>query len=214
MLARLSCVALLFAASAALAACSHGGSKHAVPLPTTVTTAPPAQFKVNIDAVDVQSMKPEGAKLTDDVRKAVATTLDTYVSTAMVDPLNSGQAAVGLDRVFTAAALGRLTPGSSDRAALVDDTRPAPGAVAPEKESAVVTALAAQDGTVAVVNAHVDLSLVFTTTTGRIRVERTGDLVLVPADGGWRIDSYDITAKHDTIPPPPPPTTTTGRRKK
>jgi hypothetical protein len=212
---RQSCVVLLAAVAAVtIPACSHSTKKAAIPRPTTASTAPPPQFKVSIASVDVQSMKVGGAPLPNDVRAAVTTTLDTYVSKSIVDPLNSGQAAVGLDAVFTPVALGRLTPGSSDRAALVDDTRPAPGSVVPEKETAVLTALTAQDGTVVVVNAHVDLSVIFTIPTGRIRVERTGDLVLVPSAGGWRIDSYDMVANHNTLPPPPPPTTTTTVKRK
>jgi len=207
-------VVLIAAALAILPACSHSGKKSVAPLPTTSTTAPAPQFKVQVTSADLQSMKAEGAKLPDDVRKAVVATLDAYVGKAMVDPLNSGQAAVGLDSVFTADGLAKLVPGSSDRAALVDDTRPAPGAVAPEREQVALTALTAPDGTVVVVDARVDLSLVFTMPTGRLRIARVGDLVLVPANGGWRIDSYDMQSKHDTIPPPPAPTTTTTRKKK
>jgi hypothetical protein len=213
----LSRVLLLAAAAIAaltLPACSSGSKKNTVPLPTTASTVPAPQFTVAISSVDVQSMKPDGAKLPDDVRKAVTTTLDAYVAKGMVDPLNSGQGAVGLDSIFTPLALGRLTPGSSDRAALVDDTRPAPGTVAPEKETAALTALTAQDGTVVVVNAHLDLALIFTIPTGRIRIVRTGDLVLISTTGGWRIDSYDVVATHDTLPPPPPTTTATTVKKK
>jgi hypothetical protein len=63
------------------------------------------------------------------------------------------------------------------------------------------------------VSASIDIALLFTMPTGALRIGRTGELVLVPVPGGWRIDSYDVVTKRDSAPPPPA-TTTTARRKK
>jgi hypothetical protein len=183
------------------------------PPPSITTTTAPAPLKLAAAAIDVHSMRTEPTPLPDAVRDQVLATLDTYVAAAVLDPLLTGVPPVGLDSVFTPVALARLAPGTPDRAALVEDTRPAPGTVAPEKTGVVLSALAAEDGAIGMVSASIDIALLFTMPTGALRIGRTGELVLVPVPGGWRIDSYDVVTKRDSAPPPPA-TTTTARRKK
>ncbi|HEV7887417.1 MAG TPA: hypothetical protein VGO92_07655 [Acidimicrobiales bacterium] len=206
----LACVALSLGL---LAACSDGGrEKKAAPVPSTTTTTAPPEFKLVVGSVDVQTMTPGADKLPDDVRAQVTATLSTYLAQAVVAPLQTGVAAVGLDAVFTPVALARLAAGTPDRAALVEEPPAAAGTVAPDKEDVSLTVLIGQAGETAVVSATLDLAVVLTTSTGRIRIGRTGEVLLVPMPGGWRIDGYDVAAKRDTLPPPPAPTTTTGKK--
>lgn len=206
---RWACALLAGVVLAGLGGCSDKDKK-AAPPPTSTTTAPLPEFRVVVPAVDVQSMKPGQTALPEDVKTQVTATLNTYLDRAVIQPLYTGQAPVGLDAVFTAVALARLTAGSPDRAALVEDTRPAEGVLEAEKEDASLTALADQDGRIVLVSAVIDLNVLLTTTVGRVRYHRTGELVLIPVEGGWRVDSYDVVAKRDSVEPPPA-TTTTGR---
>jgi hypothetical protein len=203
-------------AAAALPACSHGSAGKAKgPASTTTTTAAPAAFNVTVTGAEVQSMHAPSQPFPADVRTAVSAVLNDYIQHSLVLPLRLVAAPTGLDGDFTAGALARVGPGSPDRAALVED--PAlgtPGAnLVPEKHTAALTALAAQDGTVVAVTATVDIAVVAVSAAGRVRIERTGDLVLIPGPGGWRIDTYDVAAKHDSVPPPPPPPPTTAKKK-
>jgi hypothetical protein len=188
-------VAVLAAGSGA--ACSKDKPK-ALPKPPSTTTTTRPEFKLVVASVDVQSMK-EGAALSDKVRADVTATLSSYLEKAVVEPLSTGQAAVGLDAVFSPVALARLVPGSPDRAALVEEPVAPAGSVAPDKADVALTALAGQDGEVAVVTAKVDFAVVLTAGTGRLRLQRTGEVALVQVAGGWRIDSYDVVSKRDTV---------------
>lgn len=203
-------------AGGTLSACSHGSSTAKRPASTTTTTAAPAAFNVTVTAAEVQSMHAPSQPFPADVKAAVAAVLNDYIQHSLVLPLRLVAAPTGLDGDFTSGALARLVPGSQDRAALVED--PAlgtPGSnVVPEKHTAALTALAAQDGTVVAVSATVDIAVVAISAAGRIRIERTGDLVLIPFTGGWRIDTYDLAAKHDSVPPPPPPPITVKKKRK
>jgi hypothetical protein len=194
-LARLVGVVLVVAVVAA--GCSKDKPK-VLPKPPSTTTTTRPEFKLVVNSVDVQSMK-EGAGLSDKVRADVTATLSSYLEKAVVEPLSTGQAAVGLDAVFSPVALARLVAGSPDRAALVEEPVAPPGSVAPDKADVALTALAGQDGEVAVVTAKVDFAVVLTGPAGRLRLQRTGEVALVQVAGGWRIDSYDVVSKRDTV---------------
>jgi hypothetical protein len=204
---------LALALLTAAPACTHSKPKAAVrklPPSTTTTTLP--EFKLVVASVDVQAMKYEQVKLPDDVKAQVTTTLSNYLEKAVVEPLRTGQAAVGLDAVFTPVALARLTPGTADRAALIEEPGTAGSAVAPDKEDVSLVVLASQSGDPSVISATIDFGVIVTTPTGQVKIERTGEVVLLPTLPGWRVDSYDVVAKRDTVPPPPPTTTTTAKK--
>jgi hypothetical protein len=57
---------------------------------------------------------------------------------------------------------------------------------------ATLTALAGPDGTMSVVTAGLDLRLLGQIAGAPVTVVRTGELVLVPEGGVWRIDAYEI----------------------
>jgi hypothetical protein len=175
---------------------------------TSTTVAP--EIKVSAASVAVESMRVEAPGFPDAVRDAVVATLNAWVAAGVVGPLLSGQAPVGLDRVFTPVALGRLGAGSPDRAAMLEES--GAGAVQPEKSSVALTGLAGPDGSIELVTAGVDVSMLFVSAGSQVRIARTGDVVLIPLPEGWRIDSYDVVTHRDTVPPPAA-TTTTGKKK-
>lgn len=179
---------------------------------TTSTTAVP-EIKVTVALAAVESMRHEPVQFPDEVRDGVVRAVDAWIGAGVVAPLLTGQPPVGLDTAFTPGALARLTPGSPDRASLVEDTRPAEGGLEPEKATVSLIGLADGGGNVALVTASVEVSLVFVSPTGRLRIARTGEVTLVPVPEGWRIDSYDVVTKRDTVPAPQATTTTGGQEK-
>ena len=86
-----------------------------------------------------------------------------------------------------------------------------PGAtVSQETAEVTLVPLVGPDGNLTVVDATITISLTVTSAGGRVAAVRTGDLVLTTGDP-WKIDSYDIVSKHDTLPPPA--TTTTLKKR-
>jgi hypothetical protein len=218
---RVLAVVLAVAALATGSACSSGGSKKPGPSsgpPSTTPTTAVAPLKVTASAATVNSMRDPAPGFPDDLRDQVLATLTSYLSSAIAAPLRTAQPSAGLDGVFTADALARLVPGGPDRAAMIEEPTVAAGTVTADTATATLVALAGQNGEIGMVNANVTLTITATNGGSRVQVARTGDLVLVPASGGWRIDSYDLSTKRDTVPPPTTtttaPTTTTKKKKK
>lgn len=211
----LAALAVVIALAAALPACRRGNDtpeqgEGGLAGSTTSTTAVP-EVKVTVAVAAVESMRPEPVAFPDDLRAAVVAALDAWVGAGMVAPLLTGQPPVGLDTAFTPGALARLTPGSPDRASLLEETRPSEGALEPEKATVSLTGLADGAGHVGLVTASIDVSVVFVSPTGSIRTARTGEVTLVPVADRWLIDSYDVVTKRDTVPPPQATTTTGGQ---
>jgi len=178
--------------------------------PSTSSTVPP-EIRVTASSVEVESMGSGPVAFPDEVRDSVVSTLNAWIDLGVVDPLLSGQPALGLDAAFTPEAMARLTPGSPDRTAMLEEGGLA--AVRPEKASATLVALAGQDGALSLVTAAVEVAFVRVAGVDQVRVVRTGEVVLVPVEGGWRIDGYDVVTTHDTYVPPPATTTTDGSNK-
>lgn len=138
----------------------------------------------------------------------VLQTLNRYLEAAVLTPLRSGGPAGDLTPYFTAAAAPRVTTVSPERAAFIDEGMPALNDLRKETAVAQLTALAGPDGVMSVVTAVLDLYLVGHIAGAPASVVRTGELVLVPEGGTWRIDAYELkvvrTLSEDT-------TTTTVR---
>ena len=143
-----------------------------------------------------------GAKsLPDGVLAGVLSTLNRYLDGAVIAPMKSGRAATDLPALFTATAAQRL--GGPDRATLVDDGGPAGQAVGIDDASTTLTGLAGGDGSISMVAAKVDVVVRAGPPADATRVARSGELVLVPDGGAWRIDGYDLWLTKDPLPPPP-----------
>jgi hypothetical protein len=186
----------VLAALVLLVACDRGGKPEGSAGPSsTATTAlpvPSIRFAVT-PASGVESMLARAVGLPGDV----VAPLDAWVAQGMVAPLTSGQPAAGLDASFTPVALARLAAGSPDSVALLEE--PVAAGVEPEKASVTLAGLEGKDGVIAVVSASVDLSYVVVSPGSRVRVVRTGEVVLLTTPAGWRIDSFDVVTKRDTV---------------
>jgi len=131
--------------------------------------------------------------LPDDVRDKVMAALTSYLNAAAVKPLKTGAAdPAALATSLSPATAARLA--GPDRAVLLDEGLP------PSVSKIVVTAapvaltgLADGQGNVVVVTAKLDVTTTTKTAKGKLTIKRTGDIVLTPDAGAWKIDGYSLT---------------------
>jgi len=154
------------------------------------------------------------AAASDAAWKGVLATLNRYLEAGVLAPLRSGGPAGDLRPFFTAGATARVMSPGADRAAFIDEgLRPATR-IRRETGVATLAALAGSDGTVSVVSARLDLRLRAEVDGTPVLIARTGELVLLPEGGTWRIDGYDLNVTRDSAGAGPRTTvtaSTTGR---
>jgi len=124
--------------------------------------------------------------------EGVLETLNRYLEAAVLQPLRSGGPAGDLAPLFTSPAVQRVMAVGPDRVAFIDENLPPVSDLRQEAAVAGLNALAGPDGVLSVVTADLDLRLIGHVGGATVKVVRTGELVLVPQGGSWRIDAYDI----------------------
>jgi len=122
----------------------------------------------------------------------VLDTLNRYLEIAVLTPLRTGGPAGDLRPLFTKSAADRVMTVSADRFAFIDENLPPVSDVRKEAAVAGLTGLAGADGVMSVVTAGLNLRLIGNINGSLVTVARTGELVLMPEGGTWRIDAYDI----------------------
>lgn len=160
--------------------------------PPVLPLPPPAPIAFIGDAFDLHTAGPPTKASYDATWFAVLETLNRYLDAAVVTPLRTGGPAGDLTALFNPPALERVAPGGVDRFAFIDENLPPISDLRSERAVAGLTALAGQDGKVSVVTAGLDLRLLGHIAGTPVTVVRTGELVLMPEGGTWRIDAYDI----------------------
>jgi hypothetical protein len=187
---------LVVCVAATLGAC---GGSHARVASHAPTSAAPLPVKVTLSGSSLLAAggaPPPPAPstppaLTDPVQAAVLRTVDAYVHDAIEAPLRTGLPATTVAQWFSAEAAPRLA--GADRAALVDEGTPPATSLSTRQATVQLTALAGPDGSVVAVSAALDIELdVRTAESAPFTVAHTGELVLVPEGGQWRIDGYDV----------------------
>ena len=175
-----------------LSACS-GKSGYVAAPPTTLAGDTPLEretggpLRLQLTGIHDNGTKAPPAE----VVGAVTWTLDRWLAEAVVAPLRTGQPVADLAALFTPAALERAS--TDDRSALTDEGLPALATrIHPRAATLHLSSVAGPDEATAVVVATVDLQLHVVGPMLDADVVRQGELVLVPADGGWRIDGYDL----------------------
>lgn len=122
----------------------------------------------------------------------VLDTLNRYLESAVLTPLRTGGPAGDLAPLFTGPAAAKVTTATPDRSAFIDEGLPPLSDVRKDSAVAQLTALAGSDGAVSVATAVLDLRLTGHVAGAPVKVVRTGELVLVPEGGRWRIDAYEL----------------------
>jgi hypothetical protein len=184
-----------------LAACTRGGggppaAEPTVPLtgPATTVAEPPAVTSFTVVASQVHPAG-DGTLAPSDL-EAVQAALDGYLAAAVVRPLESGEPAGDLAGLFTPAALARLD--GPDRAALVDDGFPPAAEVRVGTAAADLSVLTGAGGAAQVVVASIDLRVRSFIDGTPVTFHRTGVLALVPHEGAWKVDTYDVRVTRDS----------------
>jgi uncharacterized protein YceK len=200
---------LLVAGLVLLTGCSRSLS-HAYTTQTSTTQAPASSDQLAFTAVafDLHAAAPVASAAVDAARAGVLDTLNRYLDAAVLTPLRSGGPAGDLSPLFTRPAVDRVMAVGPERFAFIDENLPPLTDLHKDAAGAGMTALAGSDGTMSVVTAGLDLRLTGRLAGELVTVVRTGELVLVPEGGAWRIDAYDLKVTRTL---PSGTTTTTAR---
>ncbi len=200
---RLPALALALALVVAAPGCSKkpaGDDRANAPAPATASTAAPAaavapKITLNVTGLDANATAgPDEATVA-----AVRLALDTWLATAVVAPLHSGQPAGDLSPIFTPAALERLGD-PAVRRTLVDEGLPAAStSITSEQADVALFSVAGPDAAVGVIAAQLALRLRAVGPTLDVDISHVGELVLVPEpDGSWRIDAFALDTARDS----------------
>jgi len=161
--------------------------------PPTLYVPPLPPIVITGDAYDLHTASPVSAATFNGTWAGVLDTLNKYLDAAILTPLRTGGPAGDLTPFFNAPALERVVPGGPDRFVFIDENLPPVSALRSERAVAGLTALAGTDGTVSVVTAGLELRLIGHVGGTPVTIARTGELVLMPEGGKWRIDAYDMS---------------------
>lgn len=175
--------------------------------PAGAAKKPKSVVKIAPGTVTVYKVGEAPDTIPDDVRNAVMATLTGYVNAATVRPLQKGVVDdAGLANALAPAVAARLA--GPDRAVLVDEGLPkATSKIKVSATPVALTGLADGAGSIVVVTAAVDATTTAKTTKGKLVIKRTGDLVLEPDNGTWKITGYTLNV--DRAGKAVRPTTTT-----
>lgn len=166
--------------------------------PGASPTAAPGPFAFTLTGSAVHPMAAQAPPFPNDVAGAIKASLDTWLGSALVAPLQTGRPSSGLDAVFTEPALARISAAGAERSAMLEEGAPLTGQVRQDRANANLTALTAPGGEIVLITAQIDMGHTVTSGDGLVDVVRSGELVLVPDRGNWRIDAFDVVVKHDT----------------
>lgn len=198
-----------FAAAVAVAflvaGCSGSGkSATSTTKKTTTTTVGKGSVALQVSVAGVESAG-RPASVPDTVKNAISQSVNTYVQSATVHPMQTGKPAADIAGLFTAGAAARL---ATDLPVFIDTGLPAAtGPVTAKTATVVLTGLAQQDSSVVLVDAGLTLDVGAKTKGGPESVQRTADLVFANDNGTWKIASYDVRVTR-SVPGEEPSTTT------
>jgi len=193
---------------AALLACAVAVAAVAAAAPPAgAAKKPKAVVKLAPGEVTVYKTGAAPDTLPADVQAAVMSALTGYVGAATVTPLKKGTAdATALGATLGTPVVARLT--GPDRAVLLDEGLPkSVGKIKVNGAPVALTGLADPDGNVVVVTAKIDTTATTKSAKGPLAITRSGELVLEPDNGTWKITGYALTV--DRTGKGVKPTTTT-----
>ncbi|HJV08697.1 MAG TPA: hypothetical protein VJ653_03425 [Acidimicrobiales bacterium] len=153
---------------------------------------PPAPITITGAGFDLHTAGRVPTAAFDAAWAGVLDTLNRYLEVAVVNPLRSGGPAGDLAPYFSGPAAAKVTVVGPDRGAFIEESLPPLSDLREETGVAQLTGLAGADGVMSVITANLDLRLIGHVAGSPVTVVRTGELVLMPEGGRWRIDAYDL----------------------
>jgi hypothetical protein len=177
--------ALVLVLAIAAGACSSGDSKSHTP--PGVTGARANRLSLEVTAADVVRPDQPMAPLDDPVRSIVEKNVQRVFEATVVKPLTTGKAG-RINGLFTDDAATHATTG--DRAAMFDENMPRIERLVPDQLEVQLTALAGGEGSPNLVVAKLIWRV--RNRSGSTRVERSGELSLIPVLGKWLVGAYEI----------------------
>lgn len=163
----------------------------AMPNAAAAKKKPRVTVKTSVGETSVHRVGDGPPALPGDVRDAVMTTLRRYLRAASAKPLRTGTVDdAAIQTTLGLAAIARL--GGADRQILVDERLPRADRVVLTTSPVQLTGLADEQGRVVVVTARLDATTKAKTKQGAVTIRRTGELVLTPDAGAWKITGYDL----------------------
>jgi hypothetical protein len=195
---------LALVAALALTACSGDDDATSAPSTTlaqaTTTTTTVPDVGLTVTRAELVSDSAVRGDLTDPLRAEVARVVEEFLDATSLTPLLTGSTAPGIDRLVTPEVGSQI--GGADRALMIDDGLPRPRRVEVVRADVGLTGLGGAVEPVQLVVARFRLELRGEGADGSVvaDVARSGELTLVPGDGGWRIADYEVTVTRD-VPP-------------
>jgi hypothetical protein len=159
----------------------------------TAAKRPKPAVKISVGDVTLYKVANDPPSIPDDIREKVMATLSSYISAAMVKPLQKGTADPNsLSSAFGPAVTARLQ--GPDRSILLDEGLPrAVRKIVVTTAPVALTGLANAQGNVILVTAAFDATTTTRTRAGKLTIKRRGELVLTPEAGRWKITGYTLT---------------------
>jgi hypothetical protein len=184
------------------AACSGGGQKAdgtTVPSTDEPTTTTDATVDVSVTLGTTRVVGPGAAhddppELSPATADAVLEVVDTYVTAALVGPLQGSE--VDLAELTRPGAAARLAPGEHDRAVLTTEGLPTADAISVTLEPVNLVGLTEGFGSLPLVSASITFAVTLDTPDGPLDVRHSGELVLRDVDG-WKIVGYEMIVVRD-----------------
>jgi hypothetical protein len=175
---------------------TSAGTSTTRPAPTTTTVAGGVSIAApTVSAVATESAAGEEGKLDPTLQSQVLDTVTKYVQLAITAPLAGSTTPVAVDQFLTAQATTALT--ADRRAVLTEEGVPPMQSAQATTNTVTITGLVGTDSQMGVVSAHLDLVIAGTTNGVASSIKRSGDLTLVPDNGAWRIDAFDMSVERD-----------------
>ena len=184
----ISCLAL-----AALAGCSGGDDNGKAQGSTAVKSAIGTAAALKLGAVDMQAVgfPPSLDKAT---KAALLTGAQTYVDSALYEPLTSGKVGAKFGGLFEAGIRKAAT--TTDAAALTESSVGKVEGYKATSTPVAVSGLADAAGGILYLSTNFDVNVKATTEAGPLTIARTVELTWAPSGKNWSVTAYRTAATH------------------
>lgn len=180
-------LAVALVAGLTLAGCSSGSDEPQARPGISQQRADAAALELDVTAAEVVSPHQARGPLEGPTREAVLATLQKTFDATVVQALRDGRGG-SLQELFTGDAAERAA--GPDRAALFDEDAGPVDELVLDKANVRLTGLHGETADAALVVAKIDWDV--RSADGSIRVQRIGELSLIPVFGSWLVGAYTV----------------------